>query len=303
MFLQTRQATGFTVITAPVFLGRSLAPSNKCSLFSNLRRLNITRRRCHHTLHTTASASLNDLQTVSESLGLTSAQISKLHRLTDLVITANQSMNLTAIKTTDEITAKHIFDAFTLLPTLDELKPRRVIDVGTGAGFPGFVLAIVRPDIHYTLLDSVRKKTTFLDQVISDLSLNNVDSVWARAEEAGQNMHRERYCLAVARSVAPMNVLSELVLPLVRVGGTFVAQKMVDTEHSEIKSAKTAITQLGGRLQSVTPTSPHTFGKSDSFTDREGNVRQKALVIVDKVKASPRRYPRQPGTPKKTPIR
>lgn len=303
----------FNVAATPRLLQRSLGNFGQRSVTQRFNtpswHSHVPCHRCHNAATVAASLKLNsqasDLQSVSESFGLTNAQVTNLSRLTDLVVTGNQSLNLTGIKTADQIIVKHIFDAFTLLPTLDTENPRRIIDVGSGAGFPGFVLAIVRPDIHVTLLECARKKTFFHEQVISDLSLENVDSVWARAEEAGQDVHRERYCLAVARSVAPMTVLSELVLPLVRVGGVFIAQKSVEPEHSEINAAKPAIAKLGGSTQSITPVWAYdsTGSTGQAMAEYQKDNRHNALVIVRKVHASPSCYPRLPGVPKKAPLR
>lgn len=242
------------------------------------------------------------MRAVATRASLTPSQITALFRLTDLLLESNRQYNLTAIRTRDAVLAKHVADALTLLPLLDRESPSKIIDVGTGAGFPGFVLAIARPDAEVTLLDCARKKTKFHDVVLAELPLPNVRSVWARAEEAGRDdLHRERYGFAVARSVAEMRVLSELCVPLVGVGGVFVAQKSVEREQREVRGAEKAIKLLGGTLESVEPAWEDGV-LTDAAESEDADGRRKSLVIVRKVSPTPRAYPRPPGAPKKHPL-
>lgn len=237
------------------------------------------------------------LEKAAESGGLDSCQITTLLHLTDLLLEVNKQFNLTAIRTRDAVIQKHIIDGLSLLPFIDAENATRIIDVGTGAGFPGLVLAIARPHLQLTLLDSIRKKTRFHDLACEKLELTNVSSVWARAEEAGQDaMHREQYQVTVARSVAEMRVLSELCMPFVSIGGCLIAQKSVDASRAEIKAAKGAMRLVGGDLESVS-TDLVDMGQE---TDQDG--REKAVIIVRKKRGTPRRYPRLSGTPKKTPL-
>lgn len=279
----------------------------QCYLFWTLGR----RKRClsstflqpRLTLSTSETTPSEFPSPIAKSFGITSEQVSKLNEMVDLLMTESRAYNLTAIRERDAIITKHILDAFTLLPKLDAIGPRRIIDVGSGAGFPGLVLAIVRPNVHVTLLDSVRKKIAFQDQVVSKLVLPNVEPVWARAEDAAHDTrYREKYCLSVARSVAQMPTLTELCLPFVRLHGEFIAQKMVDNDNSEVIAAQRAIIQLGGKLGSITNAWPALFGDSGSITDAEGRTRTKSLIVVHKVKPTPNRFPRKAGIPTKSPL-
>lgn len=231
-------------------------------------------------------------------------QTDSLFTLTDLVLDARKSQNLTAIKTKDEIVQKLIVDALTLLPVLDDEKPSSVIDIGTGAGFPGLVLAIARPEYHITLLDSVRKKIDFTELAMNELALPNVSTVWGRAEDIGQDSEfRERFCIAVARSVAEMRVLAELSIPFVKCSGCFLAQKSVDEDQSEIKAAARSVNVCGGSIESIRDSWPLEWGDTPDYYKVGGNdERKKAIIVVRKKVASPRKYPRKAGVPKKLPL-
>lgn len=173
--------------------------------------------------------------------------------------------------------------------------------MGSGAGFPGIVLAVARPHWHVTLLDSARKKTKFHDLVREQLLLQNIDSVWARAEEAGRNgMHREQYDIVIARSVAEMRVLSELCIPLVSLDGCFLAQKSVDDSSSEILHAKPAIRALGGRLETISI--PEEWEDLEQYLQDESDRRKKSIVVIRKVLSTPAPFPRKPGVPRKFPL-
>lgn len=299
-FVQTRSINVWLKVR-PVHLCTNVSPNaSLCTQRKHQFSTHQSRFTC--SLHNAPST--DTFRSAAATLNITSEQISKLGRFINLLLAANQKQNLTAIRRPGDIITKHILDAFTLLPTLDYEDPCRMIDIGSGAGLPGFVIAIARPGIHVTLLDSVRKKTMFHSQVIADLELTNVESVWARAEDAARNPdHRECYCLSVARSVARMSALAELCLPFVRVNGAFVAQKMVDACHSEVSDAKSAIAQLGGRLSSVTDAWPASFPQESLVKSVDGDYRTKALVIVRKERPTAGRYPRKPGIPVKSPLR
>ncbi|CDF33311.1 unnamed protein product [Chondrus crispus] len=237
------------------------------------------------------------LRRAAHSQGLDVARLNTLVRLTDLLLSESKRYNLTAIRTRDAVLLKHVVDALSLLPALDAEAAAAatgllVVDVGTGAGFPGLVLAIARPQWDVTLLEAARKKTRFHDLVERELALPNVSSVWGRAEEVGQSkMHRGRYDAVVARSLAEMRVCCELCVPLAKVGGALFAQKSVGAGAEEIAAAKEAIRRLGGKLES---------GQGEETEDVDG--RKKCIVAVRKVKATPRAFPRLPGVPKKTPL-
>ncbi len=201
----------------------------------------------------------------------------------------NQRVNLTRIIEEDDVIAKHFLDSLSVLRAAPKL-PARVIDVGTGAGFPGVVLKIVQPDIQLTLVESVRKKTAFLQHVVETLALKNVTVLHARAEEVGRDWsHRGKYGLAVARALAPLPVLAEYLLPLVKIGGLMVAQKGTNPVD-EIAAARNAFGILGGKyIQNIAVDIPNLNA-------------ERHLILVKKVKHSPKQYPRKAGTPSKKPI-
>ena len=192
---------------------------------------------------------MRDLLTAGlTALDLDPAAADKLARYAELLLEKNKVMNLTAITVPHDVATLHLLDCAALAAQLD-LSGKRVIDVGTGAGFPGMVLAILTPDARFTLLDSLGKRVDFLKEVQTDLALKNVTCVHARAEEFAAQ-HREQFDLAASRAVAQLNVLCELALPLVKVGGQFLAMQSVDTDD-EIPRARSAIAQLGGRIGKI----------------------------------------------------
>lgn len=222
-------------------------------------------------------------------LDLTPAQWTAFQQYADLLHTWNQRFNLTAVRDLDEIWRRHFLDSLTCLRVMRGTPLQRVIDVGTGAGFPGLALKIVQPDMHLTLVESVGKKAEFCAEVVRMLGLENVDILTARAEELGQNpQYREQYDWAVARAVAPLPILAEYLLPLVKVGGQMLAQKGKEAEQ-ETKQAENAFTTLGGELrQIVSVTLP--------------GVDARALILVAKIHHTPDRYPRRVGIPSKRPL-
>lgn len=207
-----------------------------------------------------------------------------------LLLEQNQVMNLTAITAPDQVADLHFLDCAALLnaPGIS-FAGKSLIDVGTGAGFPGMVLRILEPDFDLTLLDSLGKRIDFLKEVCSQLGLARVDCVHARAEEYAAG-HRQQYDIAASRAVANLNVLCELALPLVKVGGQFLAMKSVSSDD-EIAGARGAIGQLGGRIADIR-----------DYTVPETEVRHR-LVIVEKVKDTPAIYPRSFARIKKAPLK
>jgi 16S rRNA (guanine527-N7)-methyltransferase len=202
----------------------------------------------------------------------------------------NEHTNLTAIREVETIHSKHFLDSFTCLLALRELLPIRLIDVGTGAGFPGIPLKIVLPNLRLTLVDSVGKKADFCRHVVQVLGLTGVEVLNMRAEEIGQKIeYRQQYDWAVARSVASMPVLAEYLLPLVRIGGRVLAQKG-ESGPAEVHAAENAFTLLGGRLRQLIPVT------------LPGVVDERYLVVIDKVAATPSLYPRRVGLPAKRPL-
>jgi 16S rRNA (guanine527-N7)-methyltransferase len=202
----------------------------------------------------------------------------------------NRKFNLTAIRDSDSIRTKHFLDSLSCILAWKATPPIRLIDVGTGAGFPGIPLKILYPNLKLTLVESVGKKAMFCQHIVRVLGLEHVDVIQARAEDLGQNPdHREKYDWAVARAVANLNVLGEYLIPLVRVGGTMLAQKG-ESGPAEAQSAEGAINLLGGELRQLIPV--HLPGVADD----------RYLILVDKVAASPPKYPRKPGIPAKQPL-
>jgi 16S rRNA (guanine527-N7)-methyltransferase len=202
----------------------------------------------------------------------------------------NQKFNLTAIKDAESIRIKHFLDSFSCVMAWGANPPYHLVDVGSGAGFPGLPLKILYPAMRTTLIESVGKKAMFCEHIVRMLGLENVQVIKARAEEVGQKPeHREKYDCAVARAVAGMNVLSEYLLPLVRMGGTMLAQKG-ESGPAEVQSAEKVMKLLGGKLQQVIQ------------VNLPGVADDRYLVIVNKSHATPPKYPRKPGMPMKQPL-
>ena len=219
-------------------------------------------------------------------LGLPADAAPRLAEFAGAVLEKNKVMNLTAITDPADFAALHLLDSACLL-TMADFRGRSVVDVGTGAGFPGVPLRLLEPDFDLTLLDSLGKRVTFLRQTCAQMGLERVEAVHARAEEFAAD-RRESFDLAVSRAVAALNVLSELTLPLVRVGGSFLAMKAVDSD-AEIAAARGAIGKLGGRIREIRDYAVPT-------TDVKHRV-----VIIDKVRPTPSAYPRPFAKIKKNP--
>lgn len=240
-------------------------------------------------------------------LALTPDQIALFRRYRDELIAWRSRVNLTAITDDEGIQVKHFLDSLSCLVAVaasrlpaSNMTPlseaclfrpdTRLIDVGSGAGFPGLPLKIVCPTLRLTLLEATGKKVEFLNHLVALLDLKSVTVIKGRAEEAGHSPdHRERYDWAVARAVAEMPVLAEYLLPFVRLGGRALAQKGQDI-HAEVASAEWAITHLGGRLNRLIP------------IELTGVAETRHLVLLDKVAATPDKHPRRPGMPGKQPL-
>lgn len=202
----------------------------------------------------------------------------------------NQKFNLTAIRDSESIRTKHFLDSFSCVLAWKASPPAQLIDVGTGAGFPGIPLKILYPHLKLTLVESVGKKAMFCQHIVSVLGLEQVEVIQARAEDLGQNtQHREKYDWAVARAVANLHVLSEYLIPLVRLGGGMLAQKG-ESGPAEAQSAEEAMKLLGGKLKQLIPIHLPSVAED------------RYLVVVEKVAATPPRYPRKPGIPMKQPL-
>lgn len=217
-------------------------------------------------------------------------RIPQLLTLFDLLTEANQTTNLTAIRDEPGIILKHFVDSLTCLTYPDLLEARSVIDVGTGAGFPGLPLAIVQTDTQFDLLDATQKKIEFVHRAIQALGLKNARALWGRSEElARQNVKRETYQAALSRAVASLATVAELTLPLVRVGGFVLVQKGVNVEE-EIAQARGALRKLGGELDQILRL------KLPISKDA------RSLIILRKIATTPPSYPRKPGVPAKNPL-
>lgn len=221
---------------------------------------------------------------------LSDGQVDQFNRYYELLVKKNEVMNLTAITDYHEVCLKHFADSISLSQYYDMSFVDSLIDVGTGAGFPGIPLKILFPNLNVTLLDSLNKRLLFLEDVIDELELDNIKTVHSRAEEAGRMKNlRENYDLCVSRAVANLSTLSEYCLPLVKVGGNFISYKAGEVED-EINSAKHAIKKLGGKIKRV-----EEFSLPDSDISR-------SFVIIEKVNETSNLYPRKPGTPNKKPL-
>ena len=217
-------------------------------------------------------------------------QLDALEQYRQLLLEWNAVHNLTAIKAPDEIRSKHFLDSLSCTLAFRPAVPGKLVDIGTGAGFPGLVLKIAHPAMKLTLVESVRKKLDFCQLVAERIGLEGVTFINARAEEVGRiKEHREQYDWAIARAVANMPVLAEYLLPLVRRGGAMIAMKG-ETAPVEAHQAEHAFQLLGGHLRKLLPiTLP-------------GVAEQRYLVIVDKVATTPEAYPRRTGIPAKRPL-
>ena len=202
----------------------------------------------------------------------------------------NQKFNLTAIRDSESIRTKHFLDSFSCVLAWKASPPDQLIDVGTGAGFPGIPLKILYPHLKLTLVESVGKKVKFCQHIVGVLGLEHVEVIQARAEDIGQDIrHREKYDWAVARAVANLHVLSEYLIPLVKLGGAMLAQKG-ESGPAEAQSAEEAMKLLGGKLKQLIPVNLPSVAED------------RYLIVVEKVAATPPKYPRKPGIPMKQPL-
>lgn len=202
----------------------------------------------------------------------------------------NGKMNLTAITEKQEVYLKHFYDSLSAAFFFDFNQPLSVCDVGAGAGFPSIPLKIAFPHLNVTIVDSLNKRINFLEHLARELKLENTLFVHDRAETFGQKReYREQYDVVTARAVARMSVLSELCLPLAKIDGSFIAMKAANLEE-ELNNGKKAISVLGGKIEQI-----HSFTLPYEESDRN-------IIIIRKQKPTPKKYPRKPGVPNKTPI-
>lgn len=227
------------------------------------------------------------------NITLTDEQIEQFLQYYEMLVEKNKVMNLTGITEYEEVIQKHFLDSLSLIRVIPDISSQKltVIDLGTGAGFPGIPLKIAFPELEITLMDSLNKRILFLQEVIDALGLKKVSAVHGRAEEMASNAtHRQQYDLCVSRAVSNLAVLTEYCLPFVKKGGLFVSYKSADSD-AEIQEGKKAISILGGKLTSV-----------DKFQLPDSDLRR-ALVCIKKVKDTPKKYPRKAGTPAKLPLK
>ncbi len=220
-------------------------------------------------------------------LGLDDGGTPSLLRYGELLLEKNKVMNLTAITQPQDVAALHFLDSAALL-TLAGFRGKSVVDVGTGAGFPGMPMKILEPSIHMTLLDSLGKRITFLQEVCEDLGLTDVQCVHARAEEFAAE-HRQGFDFAVSRAVANLSVLCELCLPLVKMGGTFLSMKSVESD-GELEQAEKAIRLLGGQVE-----------RTADYRIPGTEVTHR-VIFIKKVAETPKKYPRPFAKIKKNPL-
>ncbi|MDO5028160.1 MAG: 16S rRNA (guanine(527)-N(7))-methyltransferase RsmG [Bacillota bacterium] len=207
-----------------------------------------------------------------------------------LLKAGNEKTDLTNIIEEEEAYIKHFLDSLCLFKVAEFYEEKKLVDIGTGAGFPGLPLKLANPNLDITLLDSLKKRLNFLDSVIDQMDLKNIHTIHMRGEDAGKDPKmRESFDLATSRAVSRLNILVELALPLVKPGGLFVAMKGKNVDQ-EVQEAEKAIKTLGGSLKEVIK---FNLTKDDN---------QRALVVIEKVKASPKKYPRAYGQIKKRPL-
>ena len=226
----------------------------------------------------------------AEGIKITDVQCDKLYRFYEMVIEKNKVMNLTAITDYEEFVIKHFVDSLMIAKVMDMTMPMTVLDIGTGAGFPGVPIKIVYPETKILLLDSLNKRLNFLNEVIAELGLKDITTIHSRAEELqAKGEYRENFDLCVSRAVAALPTLSEYCLPYVKLGGKFIAYKATGADE-EIETSKTAIRVLGGEIKETA----HFTIKDTDYT--------RVLISIEKIKNTPKKYPRPGGKPGKNPL-
>ncbi len=221
---------------------------------------------------------------------LNERQVAALNRYELELLEWNRKFNLTAIRDKDSVRTKHFLDSISCVLAWKSHPPLRLVDVGTGAGFPGIPLKILYPNMQLTLIESVGKKAMFCQHIVGLLGLEKVDVISARVEDIGHQLnHREKYDWGIARAVANLKVLCEYLLPLIQVNGAMLAQKG-ESAPAETQAAEKAVRMLGGKLKQLIP------------VNLPGVADDRYLVVIQKIAATPPRYPRKPGVPTRQPL-
>ncbi len=228
-------------------------------------------------------------------IALSAKQIHQFQIYYEMLVETNKVMNLTAITELDEVITKHFLDSLALGKVYPDIcnpdKKYKVLDLGTGAGFPGIPLKIAFPHLKITLMDSLNKRVKFLQSVVDTLGLESIEAIHGRAEEmARRREYRQQYDICVSRAVANLATLNEYCLPFVRVGGRFISYKAADIEE-EVEQGKKSIQILGGKLTKV-----NKIQLPDSEIER-------SFIIIDKIKDTPKAYPRKAGTASREPLK
>lgn len=223
------------------------------------------------------------------NLDIDRSKIVKFYEYMNLLLEWNEKINLTAITEQNDIILKHFIDCLTIKKYLKDND--KIVDIGTGAGFPGIPLAIMSEANKFTLVDSLNKRVNFLNDVKEKIDLKNIEAIHSRAEEFGQNkIYREKYDIAVSRAVANLSVLLEYLLPTVKVGGKVICMKGSQVQD-EINEAKYALKELGGVIK-----------LTDEFCLPETDMKRN-IIVIEKIKNTQKKYPRKSGTPSKQPLK
>lgn len=223
------------------------------------------------------------------NIDIADIELEKFNKYYELLITWNEKMNLTSITDKDEVIYKHFVDSIALIKYVD-ISDKYILDVGTGAGFPGIPLKIISPNAKIVLLDSLAKRVNFLNEVINELGLDNITAVHGRAEDFANNIsYREKFDIVTSRAVANLSTLSEYCIPFVKLNGQFIPYKSGNVDE-EIINAKKALGILGGKISVV-----EKFIPPNTDFDR-------SLIFIDKCKKTSKQYPRKAGTPSKNPL-